>query len=365
MTSNQRHALYVGLITLGLSIALCIPVLATHDFDPIIFAHIGTRFSEQDPNGTVGYDGQFVYFIARDGAEAVPYIDGPSLRYQRILYPLTARALALGQAQLIPWTLLIVNLIAHSIAAGLIALLLAQGGASPYAALIYSLWIGSLFALRFDLNELLCFALAVAAIFPYQQKRYRLTILLLILATMTKELGAIFAAGLALHAALVRGQWRWAILIFGGPVLAFLSWWGFMRLWFGTLPTVYPSAKLHLIPLEGMFTAKTTVELIMLAIFLGMPTVILLLLALYQIMKTRRLSLSSALLLPAAGFVLTMPDVSWQDAVAAYRVALPIIITGLLFVGEHYPQRLKWLGIVWLPPLVILVLLPELWLGVA
>jgi hypothetical protein len=38
--------------------------------------------------------------------------DVPAYRYQRILYPVAARALALGNADLVPWTLIIVNVIA-------------------------------------------------------------------------------------------------------------------------------------------------------------------------------------------------------------------------------------------------------------
>jgi hypothetical protein len=105
------------------------------------------------------------------------------------------------------------------------------------------------------------------------------------------------------------------------------------------------------------------VEFALLLIFLGIPTIILLLAALYHIGKSRQLSLTAALTLSCAGFVLVMPDVSWQDQIAAYRVGMPIIIAGILFAGESYPHKLKWLAGIWAPATLIIILLPQLWFG--
>ena len=46
--------------------------------------------------GPVGYDGQFLLYIALAPVDAQEYIDNPAYRYTRILYPLIARAIALG-----------------------------------------------------------------------------------------------------------------------------------------------------------------------------------------------------------------------------------------------------------------------------
>ena len=75
--------------------------------DPLALARLGTQFSQGDPNGTEGYDGQFIYYIARDPApeRVAGYLDVPAYRYQRILLPLLARLLALGRIDWIPWTI--------------------------------------------------------------------------------------------------------------------------------------------------------------------------------------------------------------------------------------------------------------------
>ncbi|HRF96873.1 MAG TPA: hypothetical protein PLZ51_16810, partial [Aggregatilineales bacterium] len=98
MKRATRIALIVGIISTLLAGAFAVSVLLAHPDGILAFAHIGTEHSlgiPKDEGGTTGYDGQFAYFIARDGAGAEPLMDGASLRYQRIFYPLLARALAL------------------------------------------------------------------------------------------------------------------------------------------------------------------------------------------------------------------------------------------------------------------------------
>lgn len=373
----QPSVYIVGFISLIFVVLLCLPTLLTEEDNALAFAYIGTRFSEgisADDGGTIGYDGQFAYFIARDGAEAIPYLDGATLRYQRILYPLTARVLSFGQADLVPWALLLINIIAFSVSAGTLAYLLTEYDVSAYYALIYTFWIGNLFAIRLDLNEPLCFTLALFAIVAYQKEQYRWTIFLLILSTLTKELGLVIAGGLAFHAFFQR-RIRWSLLIFGAPLGAFLLWWGVMKAWLGTLPTIYPAAKLHLIPFEGMFSILTAhpdlsdaergIQFGLTVLIVGLPALVLLLLGLWRIWKSREITMTNALILACSGFVITMPDVSWQDQVAVYRVAVPLVVAGILFIGEWYPNRLKWLASLWIPVVLMIFLMSDLWLGTA
>jgi len=362
MIKARRGALWIGVVTLIGICLLCGLALASNDFNPLAFAKIGTRFAELDPEGTRGYDGQFAYYIARDGYDAVPFIDGATLRYQRILYPVVSRAIALGNPDWVPWTLIGVNILAHAAGAALLAYLLTLVGGAAWGALVYSIGIGALFGVRLDLNEPLCVALGLGAIAVYAHGHFRTTILLLILSTMAKELGLIFAAGLAFHA-FFNGQRRWSILIFGGPLLAFLAWWGFMRLWLGRLPLGYPAARIHAIPLQGMFAEleETTLEFVFLAMWLGIPALVIFLLAVRRMWRQMRVELGAALAVAGAGFVLVMPDVSWQDPVAAYRVGISVVVAGLLFVGQCYPRRMGWLAALWLPTLLVVLMTPSLW----
>ena len=110
-------------------------VYVTHDCDPLAFVIMGSRFTEGDPSGILGYDGQFAYYIARDPVGARPYLgSNPSYRYQRIVYPMLARFLALGQPALIPWTLLLINIVSISWGTELLGRMLRSHGLSAYLA---------------------------------------------------------------------------------------------------------------------------------------------------------------------------------------------------------------------------------------
>jgi hypothetical protein len=369
MTQQMRASIIVSTLTLITSLLLCFSVLKANDGDPLAFAATGTYFTNRtaaiaDPHVTLGYDGQFVYYIARDGLAATPLIDGRSFRFQRIFLPVTARVLSLGKAELVPWVLLLINIFAHCAGAGLIAWMVAGYQSSGIlGGLTYGLWIGMLMIVRLDLTEGLCFLLGMSAILTYQHQRYRWTIVLLIFSVLTKEMGLVFAAGLALHA-WYKHQSGWAILIAGAPLLQLLTWWGVLWMLFHELPTIYPAARLQIIPFRGLVMVDLALpERLMLIMWLVIPTIVLFLLTLFKIWQERKITLSIALMLPAALFVFAIPASTWFDSVAAYRVAMPIVIAGLLFMAEHYPRRLFWLAAVWLPSLTILLLLPELWLG--
>ncbi|MBC7223483.1 MAG: hypothetical protein H5T59_04280 [Anaerolineae bacterium] len=177
------------------SLAYGVAILACHGWDPLAFAVIGTRFAQGDPAGTEGYDGQFAYQIAVHLTGASPYLDVPAYRYQRILYPLVARALALGNPDWVPWTLILVNWGALLVGTWLMERLLEDFGASRWYALGLGLYSGQLLAFRLDLNEPLATALVLAALWHLQREKWLWAGLWLALAALAKETSLVFTAG--------------------------------------------------------------------------------------------------------------------------------------------------------------------------
>ena len=112
-----------------------------------------------------GFDGQFAYYIALDPLHATTYLDEPTYRLSRILYPLLARALALGRPTDIPYAMLATNWLA--LVGGTLALAawLRRRGVSAWFALIFGLYPGLFEGLRYDLTEPLCYALVALAIY--------------------------------------------------------------------------------------------------------------------------------------------------------------------------------------------------------
>ncbi|MDX2162700.1 MAG: hypothetical protein SF162_15375 [bacterium] len=364
---RAQAARRVGIVSLTVTVLLC--ALALSRYGALDFARMGEMFCCGSPTGSSGYDGQFALYIAAFGANATPFIDGPTLRYQRILYPVTARALALGNPGWAAYTLIAVNVIAHAVGAGLLGYLLGAVGKThgiavqrrlPWMALAFTFWFGGLIAVRLDLNEPLCMALALGAVVAYLDRRDRLTAALLILSTLTKEIGLVFAAGLALHA-FFNGERARAVYLLAAPGIAFLAWWGVLYLTFGTLPTRYPAARNLLpVPFNGLFAESSPVEFAMLVFWLAAPTLMLTLAAAWRLIR-HGFSLSGALMLAAGAWVMLMPDVSWVDPAAAYRVAIPLIPCGLLWMAEHAPRRVHWLFALWLTSLLVALITPGMW----
>ncbi|MBI5669034.1 MAG: hypothetical protein HZC41_13600 [Chloroflexi bacterium] len=211
MVAAALCLLYVGL------------VLARNGGDPLALVTLGTHFSERDPAGTEGYDGQFVYYIARDPGTAAQYIDVSAYRFQRILLPMLGRALALGQTPLIPWALLIVNLVALAAGTALLEHLLVQQRVSRWYALTYGLTIGTFGAVRLSLPEPLAYALVLGGIALAQRERWLWSAVLFALAALARETTLLFPFGYGLYL-LSRKQLKTALIFGAVTLIPFAVW---------------------------------------------------------------------------------------------------------------------------------------------
>ncbi|MBN1221441.1 MAG: hypothetical protein JXM69_21150 [Anaerolineae bacterium] len=207
MTSFNRKWMTPTFLVTLIGLIYVVGVLLTNDGDLRAFILLGTQFSEGDPAGSEGYDGQFAYQIALDPSGAAPYLDVPAYRYQRILYPLLARMLAFGQPGLIPWTLIIVNIAAIGVGTWATELWLSDFRMSRWYALVYGLYGGQLLALRADMTEPLAYALVVGAMLAWQRERRLWALAAFGLAALAKETTLIFLAAYALYS-LQQRQWR-------------------------------------------------------------------------------------------------------------------------------------------------------------
>ena len=244
----------ITFLILGLVVAL---VILSAEGDPLALARLGTRFSLNDPEGTAGYDGQFVYYIARDlqPDNVSAHLDVPAYRYQRILMPLLSRLLSFGNLQILPWMLAAVGIIAQSFGTWGLASLLKRWGTNPWYALVYGLWTGFILAVRLDLPEPLAYGLIVAALLANLKEKHGLAWVLYGLAMFAKEVTIIFVAAQGLIY-LWRRQWRSA---FGLGLITLLPY-GLFQFWlwrtFGALGLGSGgdmATPFEWIPLMGLF----------------------------------------------------------------------------------------------------------------
>jgi hypothetical protein len=309
------------------------------------------------PNG-IGYDGQYFYYMALDPRNAHAYMDFPSYRYTRILYPMAARLLALGQPALIPSTLLLLNWLAVGAGTFLVAAWLKRRKLSPWLALIYGCYPGLFLALQHDLSEPLAYALVAlgvylydyggrrrlltAGVYDYGGRRRLLTAGVAFgLAALARETTAVFAICYAANTLLAseqpgagwqaraRAGWRPALTLAGlalGPLALYK---GFLTLWLGAAGV--PSSVLpSLVPFGGLLALwPWNSQQIMGILTVVLPALICAAAALWALRQGVRDVQVWLLLIQIALFVVLLPYTTFYDIYSTDRVAAGVMLAAL------------------------------------
>jgi hypothetical protein len=207
MNRKRRPNFGPTLVVFLIILAFTLLVLATNHWDPMAFVRLGARYGQGDPNGDIGYDGQFAYQIALAPLEATQFLDIPAYRYQRVLYPLAARLAALGQPALIPWALIGLNILALTAGASVMSLILLHHKLSAWYALPVGLFAGQLVSLRLDVNEPFFLTLALLGIYAFETRRPRWGAAFFALSLLSKETAIAFVGGYLFYFFATR-QWR-------------------------------------------------------------------------------------------------------------------------------------------------------------
>jgi hypothetical protein len=249
--------------------AFTLIALALHGWDPLWFVWIGERWANLDPNGRTGYDGQFVYYIARDGWAAAAHLDNAPYRLQRILYPALARVLSAGHPGALPWMMPAINAAAILATTALLTRWLIAQGVSRWYGLVYPFSVGNLMSYSRDLTEPLAYALAATAVLGWLSERRAVAIALLAAAALARETTMLFVAALG-AAELLRGRWQRGAAL-AAALAPMLIWQLYLRSRFGVAPA---SARVVLspIPSTSIFAALSLEPGRLSALlFLGLP----------------------------------------------------------------------------------------------
>jgi hypothetical protein len=350
------------LVILVLGLAYVSFTLARYDGDPLAFALIGSRYTHYDPDGTQGYDGQFAYFIARAPLGGWRHCDVPAYRYQRILYPMLAWTLGLGQPAAVPWTLILVNLAAVAMGTYFTERLLVSHGASGWYALVYGLYGGLIAGLRLDLTEPLAYGLVQGGLWAWMENRRGLVGLSFALAALAKETALIAVAGLLLYL-LLESRWRETLLLGAAVLLPFAAWQGALWLSFGR-PGVGSGGAMatsfEWLPFAGLLrtTADSWPVFWLLFSIEGplfiLPTVWALFASGKDLLCGRRHPWTT-LLLAQAAVLPFLPFSTWREPLAMARLATGLVSATLPFGALHHSRRVLTYSFVWLATLALLV----------
>lgn len=299
----------------------------------LLFVLVMLRQGGWDPTYFIDYDGYFSSEIALHGFEVTAVFDRPAYRFQRIFYPMVARALGLARPEIIPWTLIIVNLAAITIGTWFTEELLDDLGASRWYALIYGLYGGQFVALRTNLNEPLAQMLVAGAMLAYSRERRGWAVLAFALAALTKETALIFLAAYLLYHLYFR-QWRWAISLSLAVIPYFLyQFW--IQQWLGQ-SGLAGSEPFLWIPLQGWFQASQVNLLAFLLI--SIPIVPMSILPTFMAIGLSLRSLGQGLVQPIVlclllngVFILFLPSLTFMESSAMVRVTQGLVVSMVLY----------------------------------
>ena len=367
--------LLVGLAYVGVT-------LARHGGDPLAFALVGTQYSQGDPQGTQGYDGQFAYYIARDPAGGWRFCDVPAYRYQRILYPLLAWALALGRSAAVGWALVALNVAALTGGTYFTERLLAARGVNCWYALVYGLYGGLVAGLRLNLTEPLAYGLVQAGLWAWDKQdagskmqdftHYapritfhvsRLTShVLLALAALTKETSLVAVAGLLFYLALEH-RWREAVGLGLAVGLPFAAWQGVLWVWLGT-PGVGAGGAMatpfEWLPFAGLLRVATVswpAFWLLLAVegpLFVLPIVWALIASVRDLLRGWHHPWGAVLLAQAAVLPF-LPFSTWREPLAMARLATGLVAATLLYGALRRSRRVLVFSLAWVATLALLV----------
>lgn len=285
-----------------------------------------------------GYDGQFYYFMALDPANARYYVDQPSYRYTRIVYPITARFLGLQRSDWIPYALILVNWLAISAGTLAVAAWLKRAGSSPWLAVAFGLSPGLFIALQRDLSEALAYALVAAGVYAADYGgRHRLVVaaVCFALAVLTRETTAVFPLSygasmlsrderLGSHHAARGAHWGRMALFLSACLMPIVVYKVFLAIWTGSsglLAHLYPD----ILPFGNILTYwPWRAQHIEEAVSIVLPALIWLWMS-YRAVR-QRLSTVAVWCLAAniTLFVVTLNHDSLSNIIASGRIAMGV-----------------------------------------
>lgn len=205
------------------------------------------------------YDGEYFYRLTLDPLVVEPVgiaLDGPSYRQQRLLYPLLARAAALGRVDWAPAALVAVNVIGLGVLGWLGGHFAQAAGRRRWWGVLIPLYPGFAYSLTRDLAEITEVTFLLAAIAVLNRRPPWAAAVLLACAVAARETALIFCLALIADDAVnrLRGRAassRWIAGLAGAVVFAGVQ----LTLWlrWGTWPVLAGSGNLAL-PLSAMAT---------------------------------------------------------------------------------------------------------------
>lgn len=253
--------------------------LAFNDLGHLFAARVG---DQADAVAPIGYDGQFYYYMAKDpgvlftcasGPERCP-IDASLLRAERILYPMTAHLLALGDPAALHVVLFAIDFASIVVTAVVVGWLCVAAGAPRWLGAAAALYCGELQGLLHDLADPYAVMWTVLAVAFLRTRRPLLCGAAVAAATLSRE-QLVFVLPLLALPWLAQRQWRTVVLFLVVALGPFVAWQTALRAIFGHWGLEGTFATTHGVhlPFSGLWAQRSALEFGDMVIFVAVPLV--------------------------------------------------------------------------------------------
>ncbi|NIQ81635.1 MAG: hypothetical protein GTN93_26785 [Anaerolineae bacterium] len=240
---NKGHsAILVSLLALLIAGLFVGRILSEFDWNPSALIKFGEVFTEQNEyaedllgdivlSPQAGHDGKFFFSQAMDpfylesDVHAV-YLDRPSYRAQRMLYPTVASLGGLLPPTATAWGLIVVNVLAMGLGAGFTALVAMEMGLARWFGLAFVLNPGMLAGLAIDGAGVLTTAGLMAGVYYVLKGQLWSAAAALTVAALSRETMLLGAAGLGLYWIWKHRKIPWAL---GLPFVGVAAWWAYVH----------------------------------------------------------------------------------------------------------------------------------------
>jgi len=329
---NKNYSFPLTVILVSLSIFV-LAYTARFDFNPSATIGLGGNYTvvTNDPGDNIvwhnndGYDGSIYYFMARDITLQDSTV--PGYFYKRILFSLTASLLSLGNKDIIPILLILINLAVIVIGSYFFMKILEKYSANRWLVLLFAVNVSFLLSLVLDIAEAMLYSLIIAAFYFYEKDNKMMAAVLLTLSLFAKEIAFLTIIPLVLFN-FIRKRYKDAFL-FMLPAIPYLAWIYFLSIKLGSSGIGLSIQRgLNLIPFKGFidFLSATDFNLplrLLVSRLSSVPMMIFAVIALTiliinykEIKKLSDLKLYSLILLVHIFFVISMRDVSSSSDLA-------------------------------------------------
>jgi hypothetical protein len=304
------------------------------------------------PGSWGSYDGQYYLFIALDPARAWHYVDWPTYRYSRVLYPIVGHVASFGHPAWTPYVLIWINVLAVALGTFFVALCLARRGRSPRLAAFYFAFPGLFIAFTRDLAEPLAFALAAAGIWQLgdwqRSRRVALAALAFALAGLARETTLLIPLVLAgMHLVTSRRDWRavvQSLVLAASAYVPYKAWTIVLQHWFDSGAAGVGVQKVSgyqpsLVPFGGLAQVIRSTD-VWTVIGVAAPGGILLLACLIQLWKNWRDASLIAVVVSLLALVVFLPASNYVEYFGSARLQSGAVILAL--VSLDVLRRNRW-----------------------